>query len=342
MPTLNVTEIRALAVKIFCAAGASTLIAEEVADSLVEANLTGHDSHGIIRIKEYIEAIRHGRIIPGAEPRILEESATTLKVDGGGGFGQVVASRTMARLMEKASVANLAAATILQCGHIGRLGAYVQRAAERGYVAFAFVDGGASEPRVAPYGGCRPVLGTNPIAAAVPSLGLGPIVIDFSTAAAASGKIRLAKSKGQLLPEGWILDRAGSPSRQPKDYYEGGMLLPAAEHKGYGLALLVEVLGGILSGAGSPVLDGWGVATTNGVFLLALKVEAFVPLPHFLSQVARLGDAVKAVPPIKVGGKVLLPGEPEESRRAERLATGIDIDESTWQSVQTLARNAGA
>lgn len=341
MPTVDPSDLRVLAANIFRAFGASEAGAQRVAESLVEANLVGHDSHGVMRIKEYVDAIRQKRIAPNAEPKIIRETVTTLSVDGGYGFGQVIAAWTMERLVEKAKSANLAAASIVRCGHIGRLGAYVTWAAERGYIGLAFANGGGSEPRVAPHGGRRPVFGTNPLAAAIPCGKAPPIVVDFSTAAVASGKIRVAKAKGELLPEGWILDREGRPSRRPDDYYEGGMLLPAAGHKGYGLALLVEVLAGILTGAGSPTLDGWGVGTTNGVFFLVLKVSAFLPLAEFMERVVRLGEVVKAVPAANPNNAVLLPGEPEARTKGSRQSDKVEIPEATWQIIQGVARSVG-
>lgn len=327
--------------KIFRAAGIPDSIAHLVADSLVEADLTGHDSHGIIRVLEYLKEIRNGRINPQAEPEIVHETATTLLVNGHWCFGQVVAGWTMERVIRKAAVHNLAAGSIYRCGHIGRAGAYPTMAATHGLISLAFVNGGGVQPRVAPFGGIRPVFGTNPLAAAVPVKGEVPIVIDFSTSVVASGKIRVARDRGQELPEGWILDREGRPTRNPQDYYDGGMLLPAAGHKGYALGLLVEVLGGLLTGAGTPVLPDSGYKVGNGVFFLALNIEAFRPLAEFTAQVNELGKAIKTNPPGMEDGEVLLPGEPEQRTKAHRLVEGIHIPDVTWQAIVEAARHLG-
>jgi len=329
------------AAEIFAAAGAPPSSARLVADSLVEANLAGHDSHGVIRVKEYLDAILQGRIQPRAQPHIYAETPTTLQVDGGFAFGQVVATWTMDRLLQKAATSYLAAGGIRHCGHVGRLGAYVQQAAEQGFIAFAFVNGGAREPRLAPHGGARPVFGTNPLAVGLPVKGRPPVVIDFSTAAIAAGKIRVARDKGESLPEGCIVDREGRPSCNPADYYNGGMLLPAAGHKGYALALLVEILAGVLSGAGSPVLEGWGTATTNGAFFIVLSPRGFTLAEEFASSVARLSETVKAVPAVAPQTEVLLPGEPETRTAAARLPHGIELPETTWLAIQAAAARVG-
>ena len=197
------------------------------------------------------------------------------------------------------------------CAHVGRAGAYPELAAEQGLVALAFVSGGGTQPRVAPYGGRRPVFGTNPLAAAVPLPGSPPVVIDFSTAAVASGKIRVLRDRGEALPEGWILDAEGRPSTSAADYYDGGMLLPAAAHKGYGLCLLVELLAACLTGAGSVGVPDSGYRLGNGMFLQAFDVGAFMPLEEFAARAGALTDMVRATPPAEGYDAVLLPGDPE-------------------------------
>jgi len=341
MLTFDSAYLRTMAVRVFRAAGAAEPVAVTVADALVDASLVGHDSHGIIRIVEYVQQIRSGTVDPAAQPEIVKETSTTLLVDGHWGFGQVTARWTMGKVIAKAKVHHIACAGIHRCGHIGLAGSYPAMAAQEGLIGLAFVNGGGSEPRVAPFGGSRPVFGTNPLAAAIPTKDSSPILLDFSTAAVASGKIRIIRDKGELLPDGWILDREGSPSRLPEDYYQGGMLLTAAGHKGYGLSILVEVLGGLLTSAGSLILPDSGYKVGNGVFLLALNVEAFRPLDVFLDQVAELSAAVKAVPPLGEGEAVMLPGEIEQTTRKCRLAEGIPVSEGTWAKISNAARELG-
>jgi len=326
---------------IFVALGAPSSVAKTVSNSLVEANLMGHDSHGVIRVIDYLKKIADGKINPQAEPEIVRETATTLLVDGHWGFGQVVADWTMERVIERAAERNLAAAGILHCGHVGRVGAYPAKAARRGFIGFAFVNGGGVHPVVVPFGGKRPVFDTNPLAAAVPIESRDPLVLDFATSVVASGKIRIASLEGEEIPEGWIIDREGQATRRPEDYYNGGMLLPAAGHKGYALGLLVEILGGLLTGAGAPILPESGYQVGNGVFFLVLNIAAFRPLAEFTAQVHKLGETIKLTPPTVKGGEVLLPGEPEQKAREHRLTDGIHISDKTWEKIVQEARDLG-
>jgi LDH2 family malate/lactate/ureidoglycolate dehydrogenase len=323
------------------AAGAPADHAGIVAASLVDAELEGHASHGAIRVVEYLGAIERGRIVPGARPRVARESATTLLVDGGNGFGQVAAGFATERVVEKALAHDIAIAGVHHCGHVGTVGAYVAAAARSGLVAMAFVNGGGTTPRVAPFGGGRPVFGTNPIAAALPrGAGAAPIVTDFSTAVVASGKIRVQRDRGEPLPDGWILDHDGRPSTDPADYYDGGMLLPAAGHKGYGLALLAEVLGGLLTTAGSVVTAGAG-STGNGTCIVAINPGAFVEPDVFAASVREMGDAIKRTPPAAGVAEVLLPGEPEQRARVQGEASGLEIATATWHDLEAAARKLG-
>jgi LDH2 family malate/lactate/ureidoglycolate dehydrogenase len=175
----------------------------------------------------------------------------------------------------------------------------------------------------------------------VPLPGAQPVVIDFSTAAAASGKIRVMRQTGEALPEGWILDVEGHPSTNPEDYYNGGMLLPAAGHKGYALCLLVELLAGCLTGAGSPGLPDSGYRVGNGLFLQAFDVEAFMPLETFAGAARTLADEVHAMPPASGHDRVMLPGEPERGLAAQRAKDGIDVPDSVWESVVREATDLG-
>jgi uncharacterized oxidoreductase len=341
MPVFSAQYLKGLASKIFRASGAPASAADLVADSLVGANLAGHDSHGVIRIVEYLKQIQNGKVNPAADPEIVKETATTVLVDGHNGFGQLVACWTMEKIIEKAHSSYTAAASVFNCGHVGLTGAYPAMAAEQGMVGMAFVNGGGSKPRVVPFGGGSPMFGTNPLAAALPVKDARPIVLDFSTSVVASGKIRVFRDKGEQLPEGWILNSQGRPSRDPKDYYDGGMLLPAAGHKGFGLALLVEILGGLLSGSGSLILPDSGYGGGNGVFLWVLNVEAFQPREHFTSQVGRIAEALRASKPSAGSPGVLMPGDPEEAARQERISKGIDIPQKTWDQIVEAASRLG-
>ncbi len=227
----------------------------------------------------------------------------------------------------KARTSGLAAAGVFGGGHVGRLGEWVAMAAHQGLIALAFCNGGGKKGSVAPHGGVGRLLGTNPLASAVPVAGGPPIVVDFATSAVAEGKLRVARNRGQQVPEGLFLRTDGQPSTNPQDFYDGGVLLPAAGHKGYGLSLLVEALGGLLTGNGSPALPDFSGG--NGVLFLLLDVAAFRPFDDFAAESAQVSAQARAVPPAPGFGQVMLPGEPEQ-RSAEQRAAGIPIDETTW------------
>jgi len=341
MPVLGAEFLRQVTSDIFRAVGASEAVTATVAHSLVAANLSGHDSHGVIRIIEYLKRIAQGNINLTAEPEIVKETATTILVDGHWGFGQVAATWAMEQIIAKAETHQMASAAVYNCGHVGLVGSYPAMAAHKGMVGLAFVNGGGTEPRVVPFGGSRPLFGTNPLAAALPVKNRPPIVVDFSTAVVASGKIRVCRDKGEMVPEGWILDSDGRPSREPRDYYAGGMLLPAAGHKGYALCLLVEALGGLLSGAGSLILPDSGYKVGNGLFMLVINVEPFRKTDEFMILMNQLCEAVKAVPPMDRGGEVLLPGEMEQRTMKARLDGGIPIPDATWNAIVEAANTLG-
>src|SRR5919199_2388832 len=206
MPRVPAERLRRIAQDLLVAAGAPPEEAAIVARHSIDANLAGHDSHGIIQIPTYIERIKVGHIVPGAPWTIVQESPTTTVVDGHWGFGYVVTERAMRLTIEKARSANVAAATVFRQGHIGRLASYTLMAAEAGMIGLITADSGRSPKQVAPFGGRAARLGTNPISIAVPSDLPGPLFLDMATSAVAAGKIQLAVARGDPVPLGWIVD----------------------------------------------------------------------------------------------------------------------------------------
>src|ERR671938_2083630 len=253
--------LRAAGARIFGAVGAPAEIAARVAHSLVDANLAGHDSHGVIRIPSYVRAVRAGEVIPQASPELVRETDVSALIDGGWAFGQLTAERATRVAMDKARRHGIAVVAAVRCTHIGRLGEYAEMGAAEGIIVF-LAAGGLTGKRgqVAPYGGRRGVLGTNPLAFGFPggSEEFPLLLADFATSAVAAGKIMVARAKGAPLPPGSIQDAQGRPSTRAEDYVEGGTLLPFGGHKGYALALVVELLGRVVTGSGSYAEDGRG------------------------------------------------------------------------------------
>src|SRR5271156_5510325 len=248
MPKIQAERLEEIGRALFVAAGTPADEAALVMRHIVGANLVGHDSHGVIQIPTYIERIKVGHIVPGAPWVIVKESPNHTVVDGHWAFGYVANDKAMRLTIEKAEKGNVAAATVFRQGHIGRLSSYSQMAAKAGMIGIVTADSGRSPKAVAPFGGREARLGTNPITIAVPSDLDGPLYLDMATSAVAAGKIALAAARGDQVPEGWITARDGKPTTDPKRY-RGGALLPLGGTEGYkgtGLAVIVEILCGLL------------------------------------------------------------------------------------------------
>jgi len=345
MPVIQHERLRGLIEKLLLGAGATAQEAPIVARHSVAANLAGHDSHGVIMIPTYIERIDNGDIVPGAPFEIKQQSATSTVVDGNWGFGYVVSERATRITIDKAKKVNVAATTIVQQSHIGRVAAYPLMAAREGMIAIMTADSGRGPKAVAPFGGREARLGTNPICIAVPSALGEPLVVDMATSAVAAGKVNLAKARGTAIPEGWIVDRDGKPTTDPNQFGKGGngaVLLPLGGpegHKGYGLAVMVEILSALLPGL------GFGASPTgrhnDGCFLAVFNVEAFRPLQTFKSEVAEFAQYLKETKPATGFTEVLYPGEVELRMEATRRAEGIPIDDTTWGKLKALGERYG-
>jgi hydroxycarboxylate dehydrogenase B len=338
MPTVHAEILVPFVSRIFQAVETPSHAADLVAESLVQSNLAGHDSHGVVRVIQYLAAIENNTLNPKADPVVTQETPVIAKVDAQRGFGQVAARYAIDLAIEKARRSGMAATGLFNCGHVGRLGEWVEMAANAGMIALAFCNGGGGRGIVAPFGGRDRILGTNPIAAAIPLAERPPVVLDFATSAVAEGKVRIARNSGKSIPEGWILDRHGNPSTQPADLYDGGVILPAAGHKGFGLSMLVEFMGGLLTCAGCPAT---GMQPGNGVLFLVLDVAAFRPLVDFTTAGDALVDEIKAVAPASGFSEVMLPGEPEHRTAAQRRATGFYLDDRSWRELVEAGETHG-
>ena len=342
MPVIKAERLTEISTELLVASGASREEALSVAKGCVLANLTGHDSHGVIAIPTYIDRIDKGHIVPGAPFKVVQETATTTVVDGNWGFGFVVAERAMRMTIEKAKKSNVAATTILRQSHVGRVGAYPIMAASEGMIAIMTADSGRSPKAVAPFGGAEPRVGTNPLSIAIPSDLPGTFCLDMATSAVAAGKINLAIAKGSSIPTGWIVDKDGNPTTNPNDFKTGGVLLPLGGeegHKGYGLSAMIEILSAILPGL------GFGVDPTgrhnDGCFIACFNVEAFRPLATFRKEVTEFARYLKATKPQKGVKEIYYPGEVEYLREQDRLKNGIEVDDKTWQQYRAIAAKHG-
>ncbi len=329
MPTIRADALERSICDVLLAAGSPPVEAAIVAESLVLSNLKGMDSHGLVRVTQYVGEIESGRTVPDRKP-VVRERDGRIHVDGCWGFGQVAAREAARLAAERARGAGVSLVTMAGANHVGRLGETVERVAAEDCLAIAFCNGGPAGGRVAAFGGRGPLFGTNPLAYAIPNPPDAPVVADFSTSATAEGRVRLANQNGQRVPEGWIVDAEGAPTDDPGELYEGGAILPAGGHKGYALCLLVEILGGLLAGAGCASL---GFDPGNGLVLIAAH-----PAPAGVAEVA---SAVRASPPAPGFDRVRLPGDPEDETEARRRVEGIPVPDGTWADFVATATRYG-
>jgi uncharacterized oxidoreductase len=345
--------LEAWASRFLRAMGAPVEVAGEVARHLVGANLAGHDSHGVIRMPQYKAQADLGVLRPAAEPVIQRENGVCAIVDCGRGFGHFATMTAMDWCLDRAPASGIAAAAVRRSNHIGRLGAYAERAAARGLVGIATVGiAGPGAGLAAPFGGRQRFLGTNPWAIGLPARDRTPFVMDFASTNVAEGKVRVAKAKGAQLPSGVLIDSEGSITTDPDKLYEGGSLTPLggllAGHKGYGLALAAALVGGLAmigdedptpagTMSGLPPQPGW----LAGAFTIALDPEWFGGRALFEDLVKPVLDAANSAPPAPGVGRVLVPGEPEAISRARRLVDGIPIPEPTWDELAEASANLG-
>jgi len=335
MPTFTASQLRNLGTRVFEALGTPSNEAKRVADSLVKANLAGHDSHGVIRIPQYVNGIKRGQIKPGAKIEVVKESPSTALLDGNWGFGQVIAEKGMKMVIEKAKAHSISAVGLFHCNHIGRLGEYSLMAAEQDMIGIVVCNAGPPGGNTAPYGGRARRLSTDPISAAVPAWKSKPFLLDFATSVVAEGKLRIKYYRGEKVPRGWIIDKEGRPTTDPKDFYEGGAVLPFGDHKGYALSLLIDILGGALTGGGC--VSSKEFVGGNGTLMIAINISSFTPLQEFKERTDALFEAIKETPTAMGFKEVLVPGEPEFRTEEKRLKEGIFVEEKTWQDITKIA-----
>jgi LDH2 family malate/lactate/ureidoglycolate dehydrogenase len=339
MMNIPAAELRQFVYEIFCAAQAPATVAQRIADSLVESNLVGHDSHGVLRVPEYVERIQTGALQLHGQVTILHETPATARIDCGWNLGQVAIPQGMELAIAKARTNGIGMVVLGNCDHTGRVGEYVVTAAQHDLIGQLICNGSSPGGIVAPYGGARRALGANPIAWALPVADRLPIFFDFATSAVAHGKLQVAADKGELVPAGWIIDKQGRPTQNPQDQFENGAILPFGGHKGYALSVMIELLGGGLSGAGFPLLHGY--RWNQGTVLIAIDIAAFQPVAEFKAQAAAFVTTLKATPCAPGIEEILLPGEIEWRTREQRQRTGIPLPEVTWARIRKAAASIG-
>ena len=343
MPTLKAEFLERLIAECFSACKVPAEHARIVAGHLVDAEACGVTSHGVARVPQYLDAIQEGRIATTPELGVVSETVATARLDGQRGLGPVMALLAMDFAITQATRTGAAVVTLSNCSHTGRLGSYTEHAAKCGMAAMMMVNAGGHGQWVAPFGGTAGRLSTNPISIAVPAND-GPIVLDIATSAAPEGKIRALMALAQSVPHGWLIDQKGRATTDPATLYSSprGALLPFGGHKGFGLAVLIEALAGLLSGAGCCCDAAAPLAgSTDGVFIVVVDVRAFCDADEYRRQIGQLAQHLKTCPTASDVSEILLPGELERRTRERQLRDGIPVEEATWRLLEQIGQKLG-
>ena len=325
---------------LFIGAGAPDDIANSVASLLVWSERIGHHSHGLLRIPQYVERIKSGRLDPAARPEIVRESDTVAVLDGRWGFGQMAALQAADMGATKARSSGVSVCGAFHINHIGRLGDFTERCAREGLIALLFVGGAptGAQGNVAPFGGRAPVWGTNPLAVAIPQ-GDEVFSLDFATSVIAGGKAAAAKARREQLDAEYLIDADGTPSRDPLALERGGAIRPFGEHKGYALAFAVELLAGALVGAMAPELKPGELH--NGLLMIVIDPGQMGPTSTFQSAVTSVVDQVKSTQPAEGFSEVLVPGEPERKRLLQSDRDGVLLPHDLVQELRLIGAQLG-
>jgi len=337
--------LRTLARDCFQAAGYPAEEAAQIARLIVLSNLRGHDSHGVRQIPRYLQYIREGKIVAGAPVQIVQETATTATLDGHRTAGHVAATKAAEVAIAKARASQVSAVTIRNLYHVGRLGAYTEMAAAAGLIGLGFVSGQGHERIVTPFGGIQARFSTSPFSACFPNPDGDPILLDFATSVVAANKIRLALDRGQSVPEGWMIDAEGKPLTDPQAYQDHkATLLPLGGekgYKGYGLAVMNEIMTGIMSGTGTVATAEQTGVLNNVTFLICIDPQAFVTREFYDREIRALVEYLHATRVRPGDPAVMLPGEYEERAQKEREANGIEIEDQVWAGILKAAEQVG-
>jgi uncharacterized oxidoreductase len=338
MRTIPAAKLVDTVAAIMQAAGSHTEEARTVARRLVDSNLVGHDSHGVLRVAKYLDWVREGWLKPNTPPTIVFDSDVIAIVDGNLGFGQVIGEFTTRLGIKKAAQKGIALVGLRNCGHLGRLGDWAEMAAEAGQVSLHFLNTSGAQ-RVAPFGGSDRRLSTNPLAIGVPLSGSDPAILDITTSTVAEGKLMVAMNKGEQVPEGWIVDKHGKPTTDPAKFYDGGALLTIGAHKGSGLSILTDLLSGAVSTGRSSDPDD--AVMRNNMLSIFIAPAVYDRDRTVLAEAKRFVEYVKASPPAVAGQPVLGPGDAERRMRTERLARGVPLDDKTLADLFEAAQSVG-
>jgi LDH2 family malate/lactate/ureidoglycolate dehydrogenase len=332
-------KLRRFCENIFAKAGLSQGDAFTVSDSLIFANLRGIDSHGVVRFPFYVRRLKEGgtKIKPKIEK--IREKAASVLLDGNNGMGQVVGMYATQLAMQKAREAGVCLVGAKGSSHYGVASYYTVKTAEADMIGLSLTNG---PPVMAAWGGAKAVICNNPLSIAAPYQPQRPVVLDIAMSRVAGGKVRLAAKNKQKIPVGWIIDRHGRNTENPNDLADGGALLPFGEHKGYGLTVMLEILAGVLTGAGMLAqIPMWlkeiRTPLNVGHCFIAIGIETFMDLEDFKKRLEWAIQEIKSSPPAEGAKEVFFPGELELKIEEERRKRGIPISEAVWHDLEQMS-----
>ena len=329
---------------LFVRQGADEATSHTVAEHLVEANLKGHDSHGVGMIPAYVHNLKTDLLKPDAAMQLLRDNGAVVMLDGQHGFGQRVGKEATDFAIQRAAEIGLVCVGLRNAHHLGRIGTYAEQCAAAGMISMHYVNVVGHPPAVSPFGGREARLMTNPFCAAIPRRDGPPVVLDMATSAVALGKVRVAHHKGVSVPDGSLIDHEGIPTSDPAVMFTEprGSLGPFGSHKGYGLAVLCELLGGALAGEWTMQPDNpRSHDIVNNMLMFVLNPAATGNAEGFQDEVTAMVNYLHEATPAAGTDKVRIPGDPERETRARRLADGIPLDGSSWRSITDAAAAAG-
>ncbi|MFP6717324.1 MAG: malate/lactate/ureidoglycolate dehydrogenase [Alphaproteobacteria bacterium] len=330
---------------IFLAADSNQDEASAIAENLIEANLTGHDSHGIGMVPRYVERVLRGAINVNQHATVTHQSGPVVQVDGNLGYGQVIGAETLDIGIEKTRETGATIIALRNSHHLGRIGAWGEKCADAGFVSIHFVNAIGLSPQVAPYGGVEGRYSTNPYCTSIPSTSEQPrIVLDMATSKVAMGKVLVARNRGEEIADGVLLDPEGFPTNNPDVMFGNprGALVPFGDHKGYGLSFICEVLAGALINGGTCVPRNQVQNTAiNNMLSIILDPNALGDSEVFRKELDEITAYVKSARPAEGVDEVMVPGDPERAAKAKRQESGISVDDETWRQVLGAANSVG-
>jgi len=340
---LPVSTVQQFVVRALLAQGVPQHDADTVASLMVQADVLGHETHGVFRLRQYLARLQDGGCNAQARVKVLRETAATALVDGDNGLGHLAMSAACELAISKAETAGIGWVGIRRGNHAGPLALYVRPQAQRGMIGMAAAVGSANH--VPPFGGTDLLLGTNPVAISAPTADDDPFVLDMASTVAAMGKIKALAQSGEAMPEGWMVGRDGKPLTDPARRSEGYML-PIGGAKGYGLSVAIGLMAGVLNGAafGADVVDfttDTTSETNTGQFVMALNIAAFGELDDFTQSASRTFSQMRSSQPLPGHAPVRLPGDKKKSNISRCKHEGLTLNASLWRDLQALADEYG-